>query len=103
MNGRVEMRIGMRNADRSPVRFHMEPREQWRAFQQIECTGLELLGIYHSHLNGPDCPSPTDIAEAMYPVVQVIWFCRDGKWEARGWWIEAGNVREILLEHSLRV
>jgi [CysO sulfur-carrier protein]-S-L-cysteine hydrolase len=103
MNGWVEMRIGMHNADRSPLRFHMEPREQWRAFQKIESAGLELLGIYHSHPNGPDRPSPTDITEAMYPVVQVIWYCRDGKWGARGWRIEVGDVREVLLKHSIRV
>lgn len=98
INRRVEMSIGVRNADQSPVRFHMEPLEQWRAFQRIESAGLELLGIYHSHPNGPDRPSPTDIAEAMYPVVQIIWYRQEGKWRARGFRIEAGKVREIALE-----
>lgn len=98
INRRVEMRIGIRNADQSPVRFHMEPLEQWRAFQRIESAGLELLGIYHSHPDGPDWPSPTDIAEAMYPVVQIIWYRREGKWRARGFRIEAGKVREVALE-----
>jgi [CysO sulfur-carrier protein]-S-L-cysteine hydrolase len=98
MNRRVEMRIGVRNADQSPLHFHMEPLEQWRAFQRIESAGLELLGIYHSHPNGPDRPSPMDIAEAMYPVVQVIWFQQEGKWQARGFRIEAGKVREVALE-----
>jgi len=98
MNGRVELRIGVRNADQSPARFHMEPLEQWRAFQRIESAGLELLGIYHSHPRGPDRPSPTDIAEAMYPVVQIIWYRQDGKWRARGYRIEAGRVGEVALE-----
>ena len=97
-DGRVGMRIGIRNADQSPVRFHMEPLEQWRAFQRIESAGLELLGIYHSHPNGPDQPSSTDIAEAMYPVVQIIWYRQEGKWRARGFRVEAGEVREIVLE-----
>ena len=98
INRRVEMSIGVRNADQSPVRFHMEPLEQWRAFQRIESAGMELLGIYHSHPDGPDRPSPTDIAEAMYPVVQIIWYRQEGKWRARGFRIEAGKVREVALE-----
>jgi proteasome lid subunit RPN8/RPN11 len=97
-NGRVEIWIGVRNADQSPTHFHMEPREQWRAFQRIESAGLTLLGIYHSHPNGPDELSATDIAEAMYPVVQIIWYRREGKWRARGFRIEAGKVREVVLE-----
>jgi len=98
INRRVEMSIGVRNADQSPVRFHMEPLEQWRAFQRIESAGLELLGIYHSHPDGPDRPSLTDIAEAMYPVVQIIWYRQEGKWRARGFRIEAVKVREVALE-----
>ena len=98
MNWRAELRIGVRNADQSPVRFHMEPLEQWRAFQRIESAGLELLGIYHSHPDGPDRPSPTDIAEAMYPVVQIIWYRLEGKWHSTGFRIEAGEVREVDLE-----
>jgi proteasome lid subunit RPN8/RPN11 len=96
-NNRVEMRIGVRNADQSPVRFHMDPQDQWRAFQRMETAGLELLGIYHSHPNGPDRPSPTDIAEAMYPVVQIIWYRQEGRWQARGFRIESGKVREVEL------
>jgi len=93
----VELRIGVRNADLSPVRFHMDPQDQWRAFQLIESAGLELLGIYHSHPSGPDRPSPTDIAEAMYPVVHIIWYRQAGKWRARGFRIESGIVREVGL------
>jgi proteasome lid subunit RPN8/RPN11 len=97
-HGRVELNIGISNADQSPVRFHMEPREQWRAFQRIESAGLELLGIYHSHPNGPDHPSDTDIAESMYPVVQIIWYRQERKWRARGYRIDAGKVHEVSLD-----
>jgi proteasome lid subunit RPN8/RPN11 len=97
-NGLVEMTIGIPNAERSPLRFRMEPRAQWRAFQRIEAAGLELVGIYHSHPNGPEAPSPTDIAEALYPVAQIIWYQVDGRWQARGFWIEAEKAAEINLE-----
>ena len=76
----------------------MDPQDQWRAFQRMETAGLELLGIYHSHPNGPDRPSPTDIAEAMYPVVQIIWYRQEGRWQARGFRIESGKVREVELK-----
>ncbi len=76
----------------------MEPRAQWRAFQRIEAAGLELEGIYHSHPKGPERPSRADIAENMYPVAQIIWFRENGSWQARGYTIEAGKVREIALE-----
>ncbi|MFA5873510.1 MAG: M67 family metallopeptidase [Anaerolineales bacterium] len=97
-NNRVESTLGIRNADRSPVRFRMEPRAQWRAFQRIEAAGLDLIGIYHSHPNGPDHLSPTDIAETMYPVAQIIWVRVDGEWRARGFQIEGGKVAEITFE-----
>jgi len=97
-NDRVEMTLGIYNAERSPVRFRMEPRAQWRAFQRIEAAGLDLVGIYHSHPNGPEAPSPTDIAEALYPVAQVIWYRVDGKWRARGFQIQGGKATEITLE-----
>jgi proteasome lid subunit RPN8/RPN11 len=97
-NERVEMTLGIYNAERSPVRFRMEPRAQWRAFQRIEAAGLDLVGIYHSHPNGPEAPSPTDMAEALYPVAQIIWYRVDGKWRARGFQIQDGKAAEITLE-----
>ena len=95
---RVSFTLGVPNAERSPVRFRMEPKAQWRAFQKIESAGLDLIGIYHSHPNGPDHPSPTDLAEALYPVAQVLWFRSKGRWQARGFKIQGGKATEIPLE-----
>ena len=95
---RVELVLGIPNAEHSPVRFRMEPRAQWRAFQRIESLGLELVGIYHSHPNGPDHPSPTDTAEEMYRVVHVIWYRLNGKWRARAYRIEAGQPIQVPLQ-----
>ena len=97
-NQQVERVIGVRNAARSLVRYRMSPADQWRAFCEIEELKLDLLGIYHSHPRGPDRPSPTDILEAMYPVVQVIWTPLSGKWQAEGFWIEEGQVSEVSLQ-----
>lgn len=97
-DGRVELVIGVPNSARSPVRYLMEPRAQWRAFNKIEQLGMELLGIYHSHPNGPQKPSATDIQEACYAVVQIIWFPKDESWHANGFWIEAGQVTDMTLQ-----
>jgi len=99
-NNRVESTQGIYNTEESAVRYRMEPRAQWRAFQHLEGAGLDLVGIYHSHPNGPDHPSPTDITESMYPVTQIIWYRVDGEWQARGFQIEGGKVTEITLVFS---
>jgi proteasome lid subunit RPN8/RPN11 len=97
-NSQVVITLGVPNSERSPVRFCMDAREQWRAFKSIEAAGLELVGIYHSHPNGPANPSPTDVAEATYAAVQVIWQRQEGRWAARGFWIEGGKVTEVALQ-----
>jgi len=82
----------------SPFSFKIDPQEQLAAFNKIEADGLELIGIYHSHPNGPDEPSPTDIAEAYYPeTVQLIWSRRTGAWKCRGFLIQGQAVEEISL------
>jgi proteasome lid subunit RPN8/RPN11 len=94
----VKAVIPATNVLRSPVRFRIDPQEQLAAFNRFEEQDWELLGIYHSHPNGPDEPSPTDIAEAFYPeAVYLIWSCRTGAWNCRGFMIRDGAVSEISL------
>ena len=76
----------------------MDPAEQLRAFNWIESHRLDLLAIFHSHTAGPETISATDIAEATYPVVQLIWSPSNEVWRARGFWIENGDVSEVKLE-----
>lgn len=97
-SGRVEKVIPVRNQARSPTRFVMDPYEQLQAFEQIDSQGLDLLGIYHSHPAGPETLSATDIAEAAYEVVYVVWSRCQGEWKIRGFWIQDGQVSEVLLE-----
>jgi proteasome lid subunit RPN8/RPN11 len=92
---RVEKVLFVRNQAQSPVRFVMEPYEQLQAFQWIESQGLDLVGIFHSHPAGPEAASPTDIAEAAYEVVHMIWSRPNGAWQPRGFWIENGQAIEI--------
>jgi proteasome lid subunit RPN8/RPN11 len=97
-NGRVESVLPIRNQAQSPVRFVMDPYEQLQAFDWIDSQELELIGIFHSHPAGPETVSPTDIEEAAYEVVHLIWSCTAGGiWKMRGFWIEAGRAQEVDL------
>ena len=93
----VEDVLPVKNAEGSPVRFRMEPKAQLRAFEQIEIAGQEILAIFHSHPKGSSTPSPTDIREAAYEVVHIIWSPVGRRWQARGFWIEAGKAVEVAL------
>lgn len=96
-NGVVEIVLPVKNAAESKVRFQMEPKAQLRAIEQIEAEELEIVAIFHSHPKGPSVPSPTDIAEASYPVVNIIWSKAGRHWQARGFWIEEGHAAEVSL------
>ena len=96
-NDRVKEVIFVRNQAQSPERFVMEPYEQLKALDWIESNGLNLLGIFHSHPTGPETPSTTDIAEAAYEVVHLIWSLQGETWKLRGFWIENGKVFEVSL------
>ena len=97
-NDRVEKVIFVRNQAQSPARFVMGPYEQLQAFDWIESNGLDLLGIFHSHPAGPETASVTDIAEAAYEVVHLIWSRDQNRWRARGFWIENGYATEVSLQ-----
>ena len=94
-NNQVEKVIMIRNQAQSPVRFVMEPYEQLKAFDWIESNGLDLLGIFHSHPAGPQIVSATDIAEAAYDVIHLIWSPNGEIWKPRAFWIENGMAEEI--------
>jgi [CysO sulfur-carrier protein]-S-L-cysteine hydrolase len=50
-----------RNAAASPLRYIIDPREQYEITQEIEDAGLDLGLIYHSHTRSDPVPSQTDI------------------------------------------
>lgn len=86
------------NVDRSPFTYRLDPQEQLRLFKEIDETGLELLGIYHSHTQSPAYPSRTDIAKAFYPdAVYVIVSLQPAQGSGPGPEIRAFRIRDGLV------
>ena len=63
-DGVVDKVIGVANSAASPLRYEMDPQEQYNALKQIEDGGGELLAIYHSHTKSAAYPSQTDVNQA---------------------------------------
>ena len=87
------------NAHPSAVtRYTIDPREQLRAFRDMEANGEDLVAIYHSHPTTQAYPSPTDRAESHYPeAFYVLVSLRDTAPDVRAFQIRDGWVREVLL------
>lgn len=64
--------IKMTNSSASPLRYSLDPKEQFRAYRLIEEEGLALGGVYHSHTHTEAFPSPTDVRLASEDVPYVI-------------------------------
>lgn len=87
-------------ADRPGRLFQMDPAGQIVAMRAMREAGEELVAIFHSHPHAPARPSATDIAESEYPEVLHLIVSLDtkGVLEMRGYRIEDGGAREVVLE-----
>jgi proteasome lid subunit RPN8/RPN11 len=66
--------IRVANSAASPLRYEMDPQEQYNALRSIEDEGGELLAIYHSHTKSAAYPSQTDVNQAVaWP---ELWYVR---------------------------
>jgi proteasome lid subunit RPN8/RPN11 len=87
-----------RNAEASPLRYNLDPQDQFRIMSEMEEKGEELSAIYHSHTASPAYPSQTDINLAAYPdALYLIVSLADGERTLRGFRIEDGEVTEVDL------
>ena len=95
---RVEDVLPVTNILHSPTRYRMDPQGQLNAMQQIEDKGHSILGIYHSHVNGPSGLSATDLDEANYPEAAYLILSKLlGDWECKAFMIEDRRAREVTL------
>jgi len=88
-----------RNAEASPLRYNLDPQDQFKIMSEMEERGEELAAIYHSHTKSPAYPSQTDINLAAYPdTLYVIASLVDEEKPLRAFTIEDGEVSEVELE-----
>jgi [CysO sulfur-carrier protein]-S-L-cysteine hydrolase len=87
------------NAEASPFRFVIDPREQLEIHNQIEAAQLDLGAIYHSHTRTEPKPSQTDInfSKAWPGVLWIIVGLAGGEVDVRTWRIDHGKVNEAEL------
>jgi proteasome lid subunit RPN8/RPN11 len=84
----------------SGTAYEIAPEELFRLFRRIRERGLIHLGIYHSHPDSENAPSPSDIARAYYP--DVAWFILSPRAEeprpVRAFQIRDGVAEELAIE-----
>jgi proteasome lid subunit RPN8/RPN11 len=87
------------NAEASPYRYSVEPRDLLRIHNDADANGWEFLAIYHSHTHTEGYPSPTDVRlaagwpDAYYVIVSLM----DEDPVVRAFRIVDGNVHEEPL------
>ena len=106
-NGAVVKVFRMTNADASPVRYSLEPAEQFAVYKALEEEGCQLGGVFHSHTRTPAYPSPTDVRLATEDVPYVIVSLSSEPSEIRAFriikdnWMDSdGRVEEVPVTIS---
>jgi [CysO sulfur-carrier protein]-S-L-cysteine hydrolase len=90
------------NAEASPVRYGLDPRDQYRIMKEIEDGGWSLGAIYHSHTGSPAYPSQTDVNLAFYPdsLYLIVSLLDPENPDLRAFRIAEGRIDEAKLEIS---
>ena len=80
--------------------YEIAPREIFDLMREMRAAGLDLLGIYHSHPNGKNEPSPRDIESAYYPDAAyfIISPLAAAPWPIRAFSIRDGRVTELEIQ-----
>jgi proteasome lid subunit RPN8/RPN11 len=98
--GEITTIFAAQNSLSSSKAYEIAPQELFAIFRKIRAENLEHLGIYHSHPQTENIPSPKDIAYAYYP--DAIYFIISPQADApkpiRAFRIREGSVTELLIE-----
>jgi proteasome lid subunit RPN8/RPN11 len=80
--------------------YEIAPAELFALFREMRAQGLDHLGIYHSHPQGDNAPSATDIGRAYYPDAAyfIISPAPYAPRPVRAFRIRDGRVSELLIE-----
>ena len=97
---KVEQVYEMVNADKSAVTFLMDGKDQLKVIKEIRSLGLEMLGIYHSHIASKAFPSRHDVEMAFYPEASCVIISIQDKNNpvAKSFKIKEGRIEEEELK-----
>jgi len=62
----------IKNLEKSPVQFLMDPLEQLNAFKEMENRSMEMIAFYHSHPHTIPFPSEVDVKKTIDPEMPSI-------------------------------
>lgn len=95
-SGKAERVYEMANVDKSPSSYFMDAKEQLKVMKEIRNLGLEMVGIYHSHVASQAYPSSHDVELAFYPDTSYIIISLKDKENPgiRSFRIEEGKIAE---------
>lgn len=88
-----------RNTEESPQGYNVHPEDLLRVSFEIDEAGMDLIGIFHSHVGSPAVPSETDRRLAFYPeAIHVLaGLTDDPEADVRAWRIVDGDVKQADL------
>lgn len=100
-DGAITRAFPAANAAANPAtEYEIAPDELFRFMREIRAAGLAMMGIYHSHPNDRNEPSPHDIERAYYPDAAyfIIAPQADAAKRVRAFSIREGRVKELWIE-----
>jgi len=94
----VRMLKRMENIAHSEYSFNMDPDELIKAYQWASANGLNVIGVFHSHLVGAN-PSNTDLTfMKLNPVIWLIYEVSSSTYKAH--LLEEDCLEEIKIKIS---
>lgn len=91
----AERRYPAENAAATPeTRYEIAPAEELELLQRVDEAGLDVVGFYHSHPNGPLAPSETDARLAAWPRYSYVIVSLAGETAEVGSWRWTGETFE---------
>ncbi|MGD0956244.1 MAG: M67 family metallopeptidase [Candidatus Acidiferrales bacterium] len=99
-DGIIAQAFAARNVASDPAKgYEIAPEDLFKLMREIRGSRLELLGIYHSHPNGENKPSPRDIEHAYYPDAAYVIVSPqpDAPQPVRAFSIRDGRATELTI------
>lgn len=99
-NGTIEKVYKMINtSDKPELCYFMDPKEQLKIMKDIRNSGMDMIGIYHSHTESQAYPSSKDMELAFYDEAAyfIISLADKNNPQVRAFSIKNNEIKELKL------